>query len=234
MNGVVVQLIPLALGIIMSPLAVIGVVAVLLSARARQNSLAFLAGWTLGACAAIGVTYLILSQLVMHEHHDPPVWVSLLHLALAVIFTIGAAVMFAASRRIKQLNTQRGQDTEVTPELPTYFQAISEFGPGKSFSLGVGLFVLNPVDLSCGIAAALTLKLSGLSTSLLWGTAIVFVIVSISSVAVPVFFLLIRGERAQGPLTDLRTWIATHTKLLNVGLLVLLAAMQFTKALGTW
>ncbi|GEM_PF-5419652 len=67
----------------------------------------------------------------------------------------------------------------------------------------------------------------------MWITAIVFAIVSVSLVPVPVMFFLIRGERAQKPLTDLRTWIATHTKLLNVALLVLLAIIQFGKALNT-
>jgi hypothetical protein len=233
MSGVVVQLIPLALGIIMSPLAIIGVVAVLLSTRARPNSLAFLAGWILGACASIGVTYLILSGLTVHEHRDPPFWVPVLHLFLALVFAVGAGVMFAASQRIKAIKIERAAGVEPDPELPKMFQAISEFGPGKNFALGIGLFVLNPVDLSCAIAAALTLRLSGLSGNVQWVTAIAFVIVSVSSVAVPVLFLMIRGERAQKPLTELRTWIATHTKLLNVALLVLLSMMQFGKAWNT-
>lgn len=233
MSGVVVQLIPLALGIIMSPLAIIGVVAVLLSARARPNSLAFLAGWVLGACAAIGVTYLILSRLAVHEHHDPPLWVPILHLTLALVFAVGSGIMFVASQRIKAISAERAEGAEPTPELPAMFRAISEFGSGKCFGLGVGLFVLNPVDLSCAVAAALTLRLSGLTGSVVWVISIVFVIVSVSSVAVPALFLLIRGEGAQKPLTDLRTWIATHTKVLNVALLVLLAMMQSGKALNT-
>lgn len=233
MSGVVVQLIPLALGIIMSPLAIIGVIAVLLSARARPNSLAFLAGWVLGACVSIGVTYLILNELTVHEHRDPPFWVPVLHLFLALVFAIGAGVMFAASQRIKAIGAERAAGIEPDPELPKMFRAIAEFGPGKNFALGIGLFVLNPVDLSCAIAAALTLRLSGLSGNVQWVTAIAFVIVSVSSVAVPVLFLMIRGEHAQKPLTELRTWIATHTKLLNVALLVLLAVMQFGKALNT-
>ncbi|MGA9872997.1 MAG: hypothetical protein WBQ44_17885 [Rhodococcus sp. (in: high G+C Gram-positive bacteria)] len=44
MGSLILSLIPVSLGIVMSPLAVIAVVAVLFSQHARQNSVAFLVG----------------------------------------------------------------------------------------------------------------------------------------------------------------------------------------------
>ena len=67
MGSLLLQQIPLALGIIMSPLAVVAVVAVLFSERARINSIAYLIGWYLGIVVALAGAYIILTALQVHQ-----------------------------------------------------------------------------------------------------------------------------------------------------------------------
>ena len=64
MGSLLLQQIPLALGIIMSPLAVVAVVAVLFSERARINSIAYLIGWYLGIVVALAGAYMPCSEKV--------------------------------------------------------------------------------------------------------------------------------------------------------------------------
>ena len=53
MGQVIGEFLPLALGVAISPVPVIAVILMLFSERAKQNSLAFLAGWVVGIVAAM-------------------------------------------------------------------------------------------------------------------------------------------------------------------------------------
>lgn len=234
MASLALSLLPVALGIIMSPLAVIAVVAVLFSQRARVNSMAYLVGWVAGIIVSIGAASAILVALDVHDRIDPPLWLSILHLTLAAVLLIGAWWVYTRERkRLRALARAQspGEILDAAPQLPSILQAIEHFTPARSALLGFALFVLNPIDVSCAIVAALTLRLSDTSTAAQLGAAVVFVLIASSSVAVPVGMLLVLRDRAEPPLRSLRRFIAGNTKLLNVGLLVLIAVMQINKGL---
>jgi hypothetical protein len=50
------QLLPLAIGVALSPVPIIVVIALLCSARATANGLAFLLGWLIGVGAVAGIS----------------------------------------------------------------------------------------------------------------------------------------------------------------------------------
>ncbi|MFC8384695.1 GAP family protein [Nocardia sp. NPDC057272] len=234
MTSLVLSLIPVALGIVMSPLAVIAVVAVLFSQHARANSVAYLAGWVAGIVVATGGAYAVLAALHVTDRIDPPLWLSILHLVLAAELLIGAWYVYARGR--KRLHAMAaahkpGQIADAAPQLPKMLQSVEHFTAARSMLLGFALFVFNPIDVSCAIVAALTLRLSGTSSSVQLGVAVVFVVIAASSVAGPVGLLVVMPDRAEAPLRALRQWIATNTKLLNAGLLVLIAVMQLNKGI---
>ncbi|QIP43148.1 hypothetical protein G9444_5905 [Rhodococcus erythropolis] len=99
MGSLLLQQIPLALGIIMSPLAVVAVVAVLFSERARINSIAYLIGWYLGIVVALAGSYVILTALQVHQRTHPPLWVPVIHLVLGATLLAGAWFVYSRSRR---------------------------------------------------------------------------------------------------------------------------------------
>lgn len=53
MGAVIGEILPLALGIAISPIPVIAAILMLLSPRARSTSVGFLAGWALGIVAVV-------------------------------------------------------------------------------------------------------------------------------------------------------------------------------------
>lgn len=122
-----------------------------------------------------------------------------------------------------------GDVVAAAPQLPKMLQSVEHFQPMRSGVLGFALFVLNPIDMSCAIAAAMNLRLSTVAPTSQIVSAVIFSLVSVTSVAVPVALLLIKKDEATEPLLKIRTWIATNTHLLKVGLLVLIAAMQISK-----
>ena len=53
MTELIVQLIPLVIGIVMSPLAIMALVAILVSKMARANGIVFLIGWVVGVVGVV-------------------------------------------------------------------------------------------------------------------------------------------------------------------------------------
>ena len=122
--------------------------------------------------------------------------------------------------------------TRAAPQLPGWLHAVEHFSPVRSALLGLGLFVLNPIDLSCALLAALDIVLADLGQASTTAVTVGFAVVAILPIAVPVGLVLAAGERAKPFLDTARTWIATHTSLLTAGLLLVIGAMQVQKALS--
>ena len=164
MGSLLLSLIPTALGIFLSPLAVVAVIAVLVSARARLNSLAFLTGRLVGITVAVVGGYLLLLAFNVQQRRDPSSWLILLHLLLAVVLLIGAGyVLLRGRQRVREMAAAKtpAEVAEAAPQLPGWLQSIDRFTPTRTLAMGLGLFLFNPIDLSCAIAGALTIALSG-------------------------------------------------------------------------
>ncbi|NQX33649.1 GAP family protein [Herbiconiux sp. VKM Ac-2851] len=187
MADLIASLIPLALGIVMSPLAIMALVAVLLSRAARVNGVAFLAGWTLAVAIGLGVSFWLLGLLEVHERNAPPVWVPVVRLVLGLLL-VGAAWWIYRKGRARTVAMAQadspGQVTAAAPQLPGWLRSVETFTPPRSFALGLGIFILNPVDLSCAVLASLDLRQAALSTAQNVWVLIVFGLVGVLVIAV--------------------------------------------------
>lgn len=146
----------------------------------------------------------------------------------------GAVWTYRRSRaRVVQMAaaTTPEQVSAAAPQLPGWMQSVERFSPPRSFALGLGIFLLNPVNLSCAIVAALDIRLASLAVNTsLWVLA-GFTVVSILPMAIPVVLVYLRGEDAAPMLAALRRWIASHNGTLSVVLLALVGFLQIQKAL---
>ena len=236
MSELIFSLLPLALGIVMSPLAIMALVAVLLSRRARGNGLAFLAGWLVAVVVGLGVSFWLLGLLELHQRAIPPLWVPLLRLLLSLL--LGTAAWWIYRRghvhtaAMAQASTPK-EVTEAAPQLPGWLRSVETFTPIRSFLLGLGIFILNPVDLSCAVLAALDVRLAALTPDANFWVLTVFAVVAILPIAIPVVLVLARGEAATPVLGRVRVWIASHTSVLNAALVLVIAALQLQKAIST-
>ncbi|GAB2448490.1 MFS family permease [Conyzicola lurida] len=232
MGELIVSLVPLALGIVMSPLAIMALVAVLVSRRARANGVAFLIGWIVAISAALAVSYLVFGSLELHERATPPLWVALVRLLLALVLLVSAVFVYRRGRdRVRKMAAAASVSDVVAaaPQLPGWLRAVDEFTPVRCGLLGLGIFILNPVDLSCAVLAALDVRIADVGGGWL---LVVFAVVGVAPIAIPVVYTLVAGAKADPFLERIRTWIAGHTNVLNAALLVLIGAMQLQKALS--
>jgi MFS family permease len=237
MADLVVSLLPLVLGIVMSPLAIMALVAVLLSRRARVTGVFFAAGWALGIALSLGASYAILGAFDLQPRSTPPDWVSAVRLVFAVVLLLGAVYIYRKghARAVAMAHARTPTDVTVAaPQLPGWLRSVEHFTPTRSLLLGLGIFVLNPVDLSCAIIAALDVRLAGLGGGADAAILVTFGLLGVLPILVPVLLVLVRGARATPVLASIRTWIASHTSLLNAALVLVIALLQAQKAVSAF
>jgi uncharacterized membrane protein len=95
-----------------SPLAVIAMIAVLLSQRPGPNGVPFSVGW---AVSLIGITLgfmAIAETFTVHQSSNPPEWAGVLHLVIGAVLIVSGLWLLARGRRHAQaagrLFTRRG------------------------------------------------------------------------------------------------------------------------------
>ncbi|CAN7362622.1 GAP family protein [Microbacterium maritypicum] len=235
MGELILALVPVALGVVLSPLAIMALVAVLLSRNARMNGITYLIGWFLGLGGLMTLCLWLFPLLAVHELGEPPLWVPIVRVLLG-LFLIGSAVWVYRKGRahIAQMAAASSPREVVaaSPQLPGWLHSVESFRPGRTLLLGLGLFVLNPVDASCAILAALDISLSDVDRSSGLWVAVVFVVIGTLPIALPVLYVVVRGADAQPLLDRVRTWIAGNTHVLNAALLLVIGALQLEKGIA--
>ena len=235
MVSLLLNLLPLAVGIILSPLAVVAIVVIVSSRRGLAKGTAFTVGWLLAIATVTGASFWIARALALHPVvRKPPLWVPILHFVLAaVLLAAGAVILIRGRPKLRQLAaaTTPAEVAAVAPALPKWLRSVETFSIFKAFLWGLGLFLISPVDLSCAIAAGLALAQDGSGSGTQIFAFVIYLIVSGLSVIGPVLIPLVGGSQADGILAGLRRWISTHNGLLNAVLLLLIGVMQLNKAI---
>lgn len=235
MGELILGLVPVALGVVLSPLAIMALVAVLLSQNARANGIAYLLGWFVGLAGLMALFLWVFPMLQVHQRGEPPLWVPLVRLLVGFFLVASAVWGYRKGRvhvaRMAAASTPRDV-VAASPQLPGWLHSVESFRPGRTFLLGIGLFVLNPVDASCAVLAALDITLSDVASAAGLWIAVAFVVVGTLPIALPVAYVVVRGRDAEPLLDRVRTWIAGNTHVLNAALLLVIGALQLQKALA--
>lgn len=235
MGELILALLPVALGVVLSPLAIMALVAILLSRLARVNGVAYLVGWIIGLWGLLALFVWIFQALDVRALAEPPVWVAFVRLFIGLILVTAAVWVYRKGRAHITAMAAASSPQDVVaaaPQLPGWLQTVSSFRPVRSLFLGLGLFVLNPVDASCAILAALEVALADLGVAPTTAVLVGFAIVGTLPIAVPVIVVVVRGANAQPMLDTVRTWIAGNTHVLNAALLLVIGALQLEKAIA--
>ncbi len=216
MGGVIGDLLPLAVGVAVSPLPVIAAILMLMSARAAAVSTGFAAGWLLGIVAVTVVFTLVGGGVQSGD--GPSTTVSVVKLVL------GAALLVLGGRR--------WHDRDAAAEAPRWMQAIDEFTLPKGLALGFALAAANPKNLLLGVAAGVTIGSAGLPVGQATGAVAVFAVIAASTVVVPVAGCMVAADALRGPLDTLKTWLQEHNDAMMGALLLVLGAVLLGKGIG--
>ena len=211
-----VELLPLALVITVSPLSIIPGVLVLHAPHPRESSLAYLAGWLLGL-AGLTAIFIGISDMLGGLKDSPPAWASWLRIS------VGAAlIVFGVIRWL----TRRGHD-----HMPAWMRTMSSVTPMRAAVMGAALTVVNPKVLFICAAAGLAIGTDALGVAGTVLSAALFVAVAGSSVAIPVLAYAGAGERLDAPLERLKNWMEKHNAALVAAILVLIGVVVLYKGI---
>ena len=121
MGQAIGEFLPAAVGIAVSPIPIVAVVLMLVSARARANGPAFLAGWVVGV-AGLGALLLLAAGAVGSDDGGQPAsWVSWLKLVLGIALLVLALGQWRGRPRA-------GADAPT----PKWMDAVDHFTPVKA------------------------------------------------------------------------------------------------------
>lgn len=235
MGQLILDLVPLLFGILLSPLALMALIAVLVSDRARANGVAFALGWLTGIAVVLFGFFALFGALQLEADRVVPLWVPLVRVVLGLGLVIMAVSVYRQGRaRVAKMATASSPREVVAaaPQLPGWLQQVASFRPTRTFLLGLGLFVVNPVDASCAIIAALDARQAPVAVPAAILILIVFGVVGSLSIVAPVGYVLVRGRAAEPLLSKTRTWVAGNTHVLNAALLLTIGVLQLQKGLS--
>jgi hypothetical protein len=205
--SVLTKLIPLGLVIALSPITVIPAVLVLHAPRPRPAGLAFLAGWVLGLVALTAV-FVGASDLLGGLHQAPPRWASWLRVVLgSALIVFGVYSWLTRHRHTK---------------TPAWLRSFTKLTPMRAGVTGAVLVVIRPEVLILCAAAGLAIGTGGLGAAGGWICGAVFIVVSASTVAVPILGYVGAGDRLDDTLERLNVWMEeNHGAMMAVILVVI-------------
>jgi threonine/homoserine/homoserine lactone efflux protein len=211
------QALPLAVGVAVSPLPIVGVVLMLGTPRARSNGLAFITGWVVGLALVGTIVLLVSSGGDASEEGQPADWVNVLKLVL------GAGLLLIA---VKQW---RGRPAAgEAAEMPKWMRAIDSFTPAKSAGFGVALSAANPKNLLLVVAAGAAIAQTGVSAGDQAVAMAVFVLIGSLGTGAPVALYFALGERSKHVLDELKAWMSQN----NTAIMAVLTLIIGAKLIG--
>ena len=223
MGEVIGDILPLALGITISPVPIITAILMLLSPKASGTSVGFLLGWVLGIVVALTVFIGLASVITPGDPNQPQPLAGVIKLALG-------SLMLAIA--VKQWRSRPVGDAE--PALPTWMAAIDQLTAAKGFGLGFLLSAVNPKNLLMAAGAGMTIGSAGLSVGSIALSLVVFTVIAAASVAVPVIGYLAASAVMAVPLESLRTWLVHNNATVMAVLLLVIGVTMLGKGIASF
>ncbi len=221
MGQAIGEILPLAIGIAISPVPIIAVILMLITPKARSNGLAFLGGWLLGL-AIVGTIVLIVANTAgVGTSSGPSKTVSVIKIVL------GLLLLFAALRQWRG----RPKPGEEAP-MPKWMKALDRFTPVRSLAIGALLSGVNPKNLILNASAAATIAQAGLSGLSQAVVLIVLVVIGSLGIIAPVAVYFAMGDRAANVLNGWKTWLAANNATVMMVLLLVFGATLIGKGIG--
>ncbi|WP_369745512.1 GAP family protein [Paenarthrobacter sp. AMU7] len=224
MGPVIGDLLPLAVGIAVSPVPIIAAILMLLSPKARSTSVGFLLGWLTGIIVPVTV-FTFLSALLPESGPDA----GPAPIAGIIKILSGALLLLLA---VKQWRSRPAPGQRA--ELPKWMSAIESMTAGRAVGLGLLLSAANPKNLLLAIPAGATIANAGLNTGGTITAIGFFTVVGAITVLVPVVAYLLAGSRMANGLEKMRTWLVDSNSTIMSVLLVVIGTAVIGKGISNF
>jgi threonine/homoserine/homoserine lactone efflux protein len=220
MGEAIGEMLPFAVGVAISPMPIVAVVLMLVTAKGRVNGPVFLSGW-LGGIAAVGaILLLVASGGDASGNGKPAAWLDWVKLVLGILLLLVA---------LRQWRARPSEDDE--PAAPKWMAALDDFTPIKAAGAGTLLSAVNPKNLLLIVAGAAPIAQTGISAGEQAVALAVFVVIASVGVGTPVFLYFALGDRSRATLERLKTWMARNNTVIMAVLLLVIGVKLIGDAL---
>ena len=178
-------LLPLGIGVAVSPVAIVAAILLLLAPRGRVAGVAYVAGWILGLVVVVSLVVLVEGALGIGSADGPG------RIAALILLAAGVVLLVLAWRKW-QGRPAPGED-EPTPDWMRAFDSVT---PARALGLGFLLSGLKPKNLALTLAAATAIAEAGLTTPESVAAVAVYVGLGTATVAAPLAAAVALGDRA--------------------------------------
>jgi threonine/homoserine/homoserine lactone efflux protein len=220
MGQAIGDMLPLAVGVAISPFPIIAVILMLFSDRARQNSLAFMIGWIVGIVAALAILIVVAStqDLSTGGPSNTAAWIEL---------TLGVLLVVAA---IRQWGKRPKPGEEAA--MPGWMARIDTLKPGAALGLGLLLSALNPKNLLLIAGGAVVIAQADLGSTDTAIVVAVFTLIGACTVVIPTLGYLFFGPKVQPALDGAKAWLSANNTAVMAVLLLVIGVTLFGKGIG--
>lgn len=215
MGTTIGEVLPLAVGVAISPIPIVAVILTLLSRNATATSSGFGMGWVVGILAVTGIVILLAGTITPDDGGGSSTgWVKVI---------LGLLLILLA---FKQWQSR----ADTTP--PKWMQAIDEFTFAKAAGLSFVLSAVNPKNLLLCASAGVVIGTAGLSSGNAVVVWLVFTVLAACSVLVPVIGYAFAAERLAGVLDTAKNWLQTNNHMVMAIVLLIMGVTVVGKGLG--
>jgi len=221
MPGTIAEALLLSLGVAISPIPILGVVALLLSERPRPTGLGFSGGWMGGIVVVVSAATAF--ALFSDRLGDS----GLLRQSAAAVGVVLGALAIAAGVAVWML-----QPPGAEARQPRWLAALDQMSVRQAVVLGAALSAVNPKNLLASVVAGLMIGWSGLSTQVIAASAAAFSLIASSSVLLPMLAFRLAGRAIRGRLTIVRDWLIRHNAGVVSLVLIVIGALLVVRGLS--
>ncbi|QLY33207.1 GAP family protein [Nocardia huaxiensis] len=215
------QILMHAVGVAISPLAIIAVILILAGPHGRKNALAFALGWVTAVTAGLLALVVIGEEAGAHRDGHPASWIPWFR----VVF--GVLILLMALRQLRIHNA-----LETGGELPPRLRALDEFTPGRCVALGAVLALSNPKNITQIAVGGVTVAEGSAGSLARTLAVVVFIVIASLCILIPLGVHYFGGSRAHGTLERWKEWTVRNHAGIMAMLLTLLGVKTFGDGLS--
>lgn len=221
MAPVIGEMLPLALGIAISPTPVMATIIMLLSPKAKGTSVGFLIGWVIGIAIMTSLFALLSSLLPTVRPLSPLYVIGGVEILLGVVL-IGLAV------RTWRARPRSGEVTAV----PRWVRAIDSLTLWRGLAIGFVYSAFRPKNLLISLAAGIVIGSAGLEALPAVLATAIFTVIAASTIAAPIVVYFSGKQRVTATLEDTREWLLRNVAVITATALLFLGVVVVGMGIG--
>jgi len=220
LGDAVLQVIPIAFGVAVSPLPVVAVIVILLTERARLSSLVFSAAWILGNFVAVALAVAFAGRVsVPRAGLDLPFEGAIL--LLAGIGLVGIAWL-----------SRRGRYQSGDPHAtPSWVHSVDNLSPWGGALVAFSNATTSPKNLALALAAGAVIQISNPRPVSTLVSMLLYVVVASTTVVGPVIVYFVGGDRSRAILLRWKRKITGNAAAVMEIMLLVLGLVLAAKGL---